>query len=99
MFGKRKEQQETLQHKMLRYVVFQCYYVLDIEIGIPQGSNLYSFQLWIAPGVIGENGLHALTSVVLAKRCEAEKRMSMNVVASHVKEILLHTRAVIDLLS
>ena len=91
-----------MQHKMLWYVVFQCYYVLDIEIGIPQGSNccpLYSFQLWIAPGEIGENGLHALTSVVLAKRCEAEKRMSMNVVASHVKEILLHTRAVIDLLS
>ena len=76
--------------------------MLDIEIGTPQGSNccpLYSFQLWIAPGEIGENGLHAQTSVVLAKRCEAEKRMSMNAVASHVKAILLHTRTVIDLLN
>ena len=57
------------------------------------------FKLWIAPGEIGENGLHAQTSVASAKRCESEKSMNMNVVAANFKESLSHTRTVIDLLN
>ena len=61
--------------------------------------KLILFKLWIAPGEFGESGQHAQTSVALAKRCESEKRMNMNAVAAYVKERLLHTRTVIDLLN